>query len=113
MAKSIAIEAIRFMERCLIESGLNISKIIVFGSQVEGEATDESDIDIIIISEDFRGKDIFQRAMLTKDAEILTIRRFMIPLDIITLTSEEFENENSLIAEYARNGELVYDKFMI
>jgi len=32
----------------------------------------------------------------------------MIPLDIITLTPEEFESETSLISEYARKGEVVY-----
>jgi hypothetical protein len=38
------------------------------------------------------GKDIFKRANMTKDAEIKTIKKFLIPLDIITLTSKEFKN---------------------
>jgi hypothetical protein len=46
--------------------------------------------------------------MLTKEAEITTIKKFMIPLDIITLTPGEFENEASLIAQYAENGEVIY-----
>jgi predicted nucleotidyltransferase len=108
MAKSTVIDAVRFLEQCLKEKGVDVSKIILFGSQAEGRATEESDVDIVIISEDFRGKDIFERAMLTKEAEIMTIKRSMIPLDIITLTPGEFENEVSLIAEYARKGEVVY-----
>jgi predicted nucleotidyltransferase len=68
------------------------------------KSNQESDIDIVIISEDFHEKDIFQRTMLTKEAEIMTIKKFMVPFDIITLTSEEFENENFLVAEYAKNG---------
>ena len=32
----------------------------------------------------------------------------MIPLDIITLTPEELEDENSLVAGYAKEGEVVY-----
>ena len=88
--------------------GLNISKIILFGSQAKGESTEESDIDILIVSNDFQDKDIFERATLTKDAEIMTIKKFMIPLDIITMTQEEFESETSLIAEYVKEGEVIY-----
>ncbi len=108
MDKGAVLEAIRFMEQCLEVKGLNISKLILFGSHAKGEAASESDIDIAIISKDFRNKDIFERAQMTKDAEILTIRKFLVPLDVITLTPEEFESETSLVAGYAREGEVVY-----
>jgi len=108
MAESKAREAIGFMKDRLRETGLNIEKIVLFGSQTNGEATEESDIDIIVISSDFRNKDIFKRARLTKEAEISTIRKFMIPFDILTMTPEEFESEDSLLADYAREGEVVY-----
>lgn len=108
MARSTIIKAVKFLERCLIENGLNISKIILFGSQAKRKATKESDIDILIVSEDFRNKDIFERAKLTKDAEIKTIKKFIVPLDILTLTLEEFEGETSLIAAYAKDGEVIY-----
>lgn len=108
MAKKTVVEAIKFLEKCLKDKGLNISKIILFGSQAKGESTEESDIDILIVSNDFQDKDIFERATLTKDAEIMTIKKFMIPLDIITMTQEEFESETSLIAEYVKDGEVIY-----
>lgn len=108
MAESKAVEAIGFMKERLRETGLNIDKIILFGSQTKGEATEDSDIDIIVISKDFHNKDIFKRARLTKEAEISTIRKFMIPFDILTMTPEEFESENSLLSDYARKGEIVY-----
>ncbi len=101
-------EAIKFLGRCLKEKGLKVSRIILFGSQVKGKTTEESDIDILIISEDFRGKDIFERARLTKDAEIMTLKKFMMPLDIVTLTSEEFERGTSLVVEYARKRKVMY-----
>ncbi|MDI6740878.1 MAG: hypothetical protein QME74_11020, partial [Candidatus Edwardsbacteria bacterium] len=50
----------------------------------------------------------FKRARLTKEAEILTIRKFMIPFDILMMTPEEFESEDSLLSDYARKGEIVY-----
>ncbi len=108
MAEKTVVEAIKFLEKCLKEKGLNILKIILFGSQAKGESTVESDIDILIISNDFRGKDIFERAALTKYAEIMTIKKFMIPLDIVTMTPEEFESETSLMVDYVKDGEVIY-----
>lgn len=104
MVKSKVVKSIKFLAECLKKYGLSYSKIILFGSQIEGKTTRESDIDVVIISENFRGKDIFERAKLTKDAEIMTIKKFMIPLDIITMTPEEFDSGTSLISEYAKNG---------
>ncbi len=108
MAPKTVVEAIKFLENCLRERGLNISKLMLFGSQAKGDFEESSDIDILIVSDDFHGKDIFERAELTKDAEILTIKKFMIPLDIITMTPEELENETSLIAGYVKDGEVIY-----
>lgn len=108
MAKSTVIDAVNFLEQRLMEKGLDISRIILFGSQAEGKATDESDVDALIISEDFQGKDVFERAEMTKYAEIATIKKFLIPFDIITLTPGEFESGSSIIAEYAKTGEAIY-----
>jgi predicted nucleotidyltransferase len=100
--------AVKYFVQLTLEDGLNVSKIILFGSQANGAPTEESDIDIVIVSEDFRKKDIFERAMLTKKPEIMTIKKFMLPLDVITMTPEEFESESSLIAGFAKTGKVVY-----
>ncbi len=42
------------------------------------------------------------------EAEVATIKKFMIPLDIITMTPDEFESKTSLIAEHAKAGEVLY-----
>ena len=107
MAKSKVSEAVRFFQKCLDETGLHVSTLILFGSQARGAAHGESDIDLLIVAEDFRAKNIFQRAQLTKDAEIKTIKKFLISLDIITLTPEEFESETSLVASYAKSGKVL------
>jgi uncharacterized protein len=109
MAEDRIYEAIGFLEHCLRERGLTISKIILFGSQAKGKTTEESDVDIAIISKDFSNKDIFERAILTKDAEIKTMKKFVMPLDIITMTTEEFESGTSIISDYVRDGEVVME----
>jgi predicted nucleotidyltransferase len=108
MVKKTAKKAIKFLGQCLQQKGLHIQKIVLFGSYSLGTATEESDIDIVIVSKDFRKKDIFERANLTMEAEVATIRKFMIPFDIITMTPEEFESDTSLISDYAKKGEVVY-----
>jgi len=108
MAQKRAKEVVKYFFNCLKKKDLKVYRIIVFGSQMKGTATVESDIDIVVVSEDFKRKNIFKRADMTKDAEIRTIRRFMVPLDIITMTPEEYESKDSLMAEYARKGEIIY-----
>ncbi len=97
MAQKKIIEALRFLERQLKESGLSVSKVLLFGSQTKGNSNADSDIDVAVISNDFKNKNIFQRANITKQAEILTIKKFMLPLDIITLTVEEAKNRFALM----------------
>lgn len=107
MAEKTVLSVVRFLEKRLEENGLNISKIIVFGSSVKGTAREDSDIDIVIVSEDFRGKNILQRAKMTGQPEVLTIRKFLVPLDILTMTPEELESETSPVADYARDGKVI------
>jgi uncharacterized protein len=109
MVKKSTLKAVAYMKDRLQQTGLDVQKIIVFGSQANGKYNAGSDIDIIVISNDFKNKDIFKRARLTKDAEIMTIRKFMIPLDIVTMTPEELADDKSLLSDYARTGEVIYD----
>lgn len=107
MAESTAVAAVKFLEEKLREKKIRITKIILFGSHARGNASPESDLDIVLISKDFRKKDMFKRLALIKDAEIATIRKYMIPLDVIMMTPEEFEGGTSLVAEYAKKGKVI------
>lgn len=108
MVKKTVQRAITFLGKYLEQKDLSIEKIILFGSFARGTATEESDIDIVVVSKDFKNKDIFERARLTMEAEVATIRKFMIPLDIITMTPEELASGTSLVADYAKQGKVLY-----
>lgn len=108
MAENTTLAAISYLAQRLSAAGIEVSKIILFGSQVTGQATADSDVDLIVISSDFQGKDIFDRALLTGDAEVSTIRKFKVPIDIIALTAEELESESSLLADFAKHGRIVF-----
>ncbi len=95
-------QVMKYLEQRVAESGLAEARIVLFGSYARGTATEESDVDVAIISPSFRGKGLFERAQLTKDAEISAIRRFMIPFDIVTLTPEEYDG-GSMIGEFIKS----------
>lgn len=107
MAEKKVLSVVRFLGKCLEEKGLNVSKLVLFGSHAEGKVSADSDIDIVIVSEDFRGKNIRERVKMTGEPEVRTIEKFLVPLDIITMTPEELESETSIIAGYARKGKTV------
>lgn len=107
MAKSKAVAAVRYFEERLKAKNVSISKIILFGSQARGKASAESDVDIVLISSDFAKKDIYKRLELIKEAEIATIKKFMIPLDIVMMTPEEFNSGSSLVSQFAKNGRVL------
>ena len=90
MDKATINSAIDFLKSSLIESGINVDSIALFGSAKNGTFTNESDIDLMIISSDFNNLDIFERAKLTMKPETETLRKFKIPMDIINLSPDEF-----------------------
>jgi predicted nucleotidyltransferase len=98
------IEAVNLFRKTLESEGIRIHDLILFGSSISGELRPGSDIDLAIISDDFDGKDIFTRALMTKDAELNTIREFRLALDIITLTPSEYNDRNSVFLNNIRKG---------
>jgi predicted nucleotidyltransferase len=104
MVDAKVLETVNFFGDLVRKNGIHINTLILFGSSSTGTAAPGSDIDIAIISDDFTNRDIFDRALLTKDAELHTIKKFRVPLDIITLTTKEFDDPESPIAGTIRKG---------
>ena len=104
MVDAKVLEAVNYFSSRIRESGIRIDNLILFGSSSTGPTQPGSDIDIAIISDDFVGRDIFDRALLTRDAELNTIKKFRVPLDIVTLTTDELADPASPIAGTLRNG---------
>lgn len=110
MAKREIIKIKKILIDLLNEIGICVEKIIIFGSYAKGEYKEDSDIDIIIISKDFRGKNIFEIINLTKDIHWKLVENVMKPFDIMYYSDEEWEKGNSLIINSAkREGVVVYD----
>lgn len=94
MDKATINELIDFLKQSLIKSGIHVDSIALFGSALTGKMDKDSDIDLIIISSDFINLDVFERAKLTMKPETETLRKFKIPMDIINLSPDEFNDSN-------------------
>jgi predicted nucleotidyltransferase len=106
MAEKSVLNAIKFLGKCLGQHGVRISRIILFGSWAQGSARADSDIDIVVISDDFEGKSIFERAAMLRNARMKTLDRYLYPMDILLKTSGEYND--SLISLYADKGVVAY-----
>jgi uncharacterized protein len=83
-------KVVDYFAKRLEEEGVKVSRIVVFGSHSKGTARPDSDIDLIIVSENFRRKNLFERIELILRAYSDTTDKFIIPMDIILETPEEF-----------------------
>ena len=98
------IEAVNFFKENIQKKGIRVHDLVLFGSSSTSATSPGSDIDIAVISDDFRGMDMIARTLLTKDAELDTIRKYRVPLDIITLTPDEYRDQNSIFLRNVRKG---------
>lgn len=94
MDKATIDEVIEFLKKSLIQNGIHVDSIALFGSALTGTMDKDSDIDLIIISSDFINLDLFERAKMTMKPETETLRKFKIPMDIINLSPDEFNDSN-------------------
>lgn len=70
---------------------LPIEKMIFFGSRAEGHAEKWSDIDLIVVSKDFRGKRPLERGL-----ELYEKWDMDYPVDFLCYTPEEFEKAKKM-----------------
>ncbi len=94
MDKTTIDEIVDFLKQSLIKSGIHVDSIALFGSALTGKMDKDSDIDLIIISSDFANLDLFERAKMTMKPETETMRKYKIPMDILNLSPEEYNESN-------------------
>lgn len=91
------VEVLTRYKEVLKRLGVNPERVILFGSHARGKAGEYSDIDVVVISEDFA------RMNLRERLEVLGIAaaRIMEPVQALGYTAEEFEarGEGSFIGD--------------
>ena len=104
MDKRTAIETVAKFRECIEARGIRPLKIILYGSYATGTYREGSDIDIVVISNDFAGLSFWERIDILSDV----IYEIFAPVEAIALTPDEWEQGDSLLVDFARHGEILY-----
>lgn len=104
MGKAAVLEIIGRFKDALEKKGIRIERIILFGSYAAGTQREGSDIDLVVIADDFSAMNYWQRIDLLSDA----IYQVFKPIEAVAMTRDEWEKGDSFMADFARNGEVVF-----
>jgi predicted nucleotidyltransferase len=100
MDKKAVIELKKFKKK--VEKKIPLQALIFFGSRVRKKYHKDSDIDLIAVSEKFRGLNFFKRVAKMYDFWDLNY-----PVDFLCYTPEEFnklKKEVSIVSEALKEG---------
>lgn len=104
MDKSAVLKIIGQFKDVIEKKGIKIERIVLYGSYAAGTQQEGSDIDLVVISDDFSGLDYWQRIDLLSAA----IYEVFEPIEAVAMTRVEWEKGDSFIVDFARNGEVVF-----
>jgi predicted nucleotidyltransferase len=104
MDKNAVLDIVGRLRRGIEARGIRPQKIILYGSYADGTHREGSDIDVVIISNDFAEKSYWERIDILADA----IYEIFAPIEAVAMTPEEWERGDSLITDFARTGEVLY-----
>ena len=104
MDKKSALNALHNFRLALESKGIRIHKLILYGSYAQGNAREGSDIDVLVISDDFSGKTYWERIDILSGA----IYEVFEPIEAVALTVEEWEKDERAVTQYAKDGEVIF-----
>jgi predicted nucleotidyltransferase len=90
-------------KKTLESNHVPVDQLILFGSHALNAGRDDSDIDVVVISESFKNKDYWERIDILTEA----IYQIFAPIEASAFTPEEWKAGTSLIADYAKDGVVV------
>ena len=100
MDKTAALKIVRKFRSALEEQGIHVAAMVLFGSYAAGTQSEGSDIDVIVVSNDFKGLNLWQRIERMSDA----LYKIFQPIEARALTPEEWESNKSLTVNYVKSG---------
>lgn len=94
------IEKVNLFITKLLDQGLVLDRVILFGSQVNGKADADSDVDLVLVSEQFSGFGFEDRKLFSK----INIQPPFLDIETRTFSSAYFAKGDPFIAEILRTG---------
>jgi predicted nucleotidyltransferase len=104
MDKTAVIKILARFHKEIEARGIRPLKVILYGSYASDSNREGSDIDIVVISDDFKYKSYWERIDILSDV----IYEIFAPIEAIALTQDEWDNEDSFVVDFARNGEVLF-----
>ncbi len=104
MDKKAVLEIISAFRKAIESRGIRADKLILFGSYATGQYREDSDIDVVAISRDFKNKSYWERIDILSGA----IYDIFEPIEATAFTPEEWKSRDSIIVDFAKNGEVVF-----
>ncbi len=108
MVKEKQIKIVNLIKSILKDKGINVSGVIMFGSQIKGSAVKDSDVDIIILSKDFEGKGIFEKVKMAQGLHRSLVKQLLMSFDILYYSPSEWRKGASLIIDIAKTHGIAY-----
>ena len=87
-ATSAPFQPIKKYVQALVNDGIEVQQVFLYGSHAKNRAHEDSDIDIIVVSENFTGKRLLERLQILGWAR----RGVPEPVQAYGFTPEEIEN---------------------
>ncbi len=103
MDKKDVLKKITQFKDVLKKKGIEVEKIVLYGSWANGTHNEWSDVDLVVISRDFEDKDYWTRIEILSEA----IYEVFKPIEAVAFTPQEWQRKESLICQYAQKGEVI------
>jgi predicted nucleotidyltransferase len=98
------IERVQEFTTQLLASGIPLDRVILFGSQANGTANENSDVDVALVSSIFSGFGFEDRKHFSK----INIQKPFVEIETRTYSTAYFEKGDPFISEILRSGIEVY-----
>ncbi|MCF6148981.1 MAG: nucleotidyltransferase domain-containing protein [Candidatus Kuenenia sp.] len=100
MDQDSVLKILKQFKQVLESLDIQVERLILYGSYAAGTAREDSDIDVVVISQSFADKNYWERIDILTEA----IYQVFAPIEASAFTLEEWETEKSMIVDYAKNG---------
>jgi predicted nucleotidyltransferase len=107
MVKTTVKQAAELIKNILKDRNITVDKMLVFGSYAKGDFTKDSDLDIAVISRDFNGKDVFQKAEMLKGLKWVLVEKLEVAFDIVPVSLKQWQESSSLVVDFIKDGEVL------
>ena len=103
MGKKDVVNILKHLRELLESKNIHVERLILFGSWAKGTQQEGSDIDVVVISSDFKGKDYWVRINILSDA----IYKVFAPIQAVAMTPQEWDSKESPVCDFAQKGEII------